>query len=120
MAIIDDVVRKTQQAGKFVAEKATDMYDLTKASYALASLENKMDGLMKQIGTLVFEEKMGAPAREDELAKLFEEAEALHGEILEARVKKAALKNEVPCPECGKSNAKDAEFCSSCGKKLQD
>ncbi len=120
MAIIDDVVRKTQQAGKFVADKATDVYDLTKASYALASLENKMDALMKQIGTLTFEEKTDGAAHEEELAALFESAKVLREEIIEARMKKAALKNEIACPECGKSNDKDAAFCSSCGKKLKD
>ena len=120
MAIIDDVVRKTQQAGKFVAEKATDVYDLTKASYSLATLENKMDGLMKQIGTLTFEEKTEGASHEEKLSGLFEEAKALKEEIIEARVKKASLKNEIACPECGKFNDKDAVFCSACGKKLNE
>ena len=35
MAILDDILRTTQKAGKAIADTATDVYGYTKTSYTL-------------------------------------------------------------------------------------
>ncbi len=118
MAFFDDVVRTTQKAGKLVAEKATDVYDLTKTSYILAGLENELKDVLAQIGGYVLDADLTGASHEEEIAAALLKAKSLRADIEEAEKKKYDLKNQTVCPDCGKANEKGAAFCSACGKKL--
>lgn len=120
MAFLDDVIRTTQKAGKVVAETAEGVYDYTKVSYNIASLENELDAKLKEIGGFVLDTDMNGTEHEAEIASVLLEAKAIMEKISEAKKELAEIKNQKLCPNCGKANSKDASFCSECGANLSE
>lgn len=120
MAFLDDVVRKTQKAGQVIADKATDVYDYTKTSFNIASLENKLNEKLIAIGTFVLNGKEGKEQDENILAALLDEAAALKNQISAVKAERGEIRNQVICPACGKENAKSSAYCTACGTKLND
>ncbi len=120
MAFLDDVIRKTQKAGKVVADKAEEVYDYTKTSYNIASLENELDEKLKEIGRLALDTDMNGTEHTKETASFLSEAKAVLAKINEAKRELAQIKNQKICPNCGKQNEKDASFCSGCGGDLSE
>jgi len=118
LAVLDDIMRKTQQVGKAIADTATDVYDYTKVSYNIAALENKLKDVLIKIGQYVFDKELGKAEDEEKLTGLLSEAKEIKEKIEEAKAARSDIKNEKICPKCGQACQKTAEFCSKCGEKL--
>ncbi len=118
MAIIDDIVRTTQKAGKVIADTATDVFDYTKASYNIASVENKLKEVLIEIGCYTVAMHKDGTQDEEKLGKLLEREKALSAQLAQLKSDRAEIKNEIVCPSCGKHNVKESAFCNACGTKL--
>ena len=64
MAVLDDIMRKTQQVGKVIADTATDVYDYTKVTYNIAALENRLNAVLIKIGQYILDKENGAENEE--------------------------------------------------------
>ncbi|MBQ6947957.1 MAG: hypothetical protein IJN42_07905 [Clostridia bacterium] len=118
MTILDDIFRTTQKAGKVIAETATDVYDFTKVSYNLATLENKLKEVLVKIGRYTVNEHRHGGGDAEHLELLLSQVEELEIQIDKAKEEKAEIKNEVICHSCGHNNSKKNAFCAACGAKL--
>lgn len=120
MAILDDILRTTQKAGKAIADTATDVYGYTKTSYNIAALENKLKDILVQIGQYTVEEHKSGKSDAQQLELLLKQVEEVEKQIEQAKGERAEIKNEVICAACGKSNPKNNTFCAACGAKLAE
>ena len=118
MAFFDDVVKTTQKAGKAVAQKATEVYDLTKINLDIAGLENKLDDAFVEIGKLVFDRETKGAEIDAPLAEAIAAAAELNEQLEAAKQSRRELKKQAVCPTCGKVTDADAAFCSACGAKI--
>lgn len=118
MAILDDILRTTQKAGQVIADTATDVYGYTKASYNIATLENKMKENLIKIGQYTVEEHKSGKTDAEYLEFLLTQVAELEIQIEKAKSERAEIKNEIVCSDCGKSNPKTNTFCAACGAKL--
>lgn len=120
MAVLDNIMRKTQEVGKVIADTATEVYDYTKVSYNIAALENKQKQALAALGAYVLETENGAEPDEEKYNELLAAAKEIDEQIATAKGRRSEIKNETICSNCGKANAKDSAYCSSCGAKINE
>lgn len=117
MAIFDDIVEKTRQAGKFVCEKAEDAKDYVTLEYKASKLKSDIDAQYKALGKLIYdlsetesEECADTQVYIDSITVLKKELDAVTEEM-------SKFKNI--CPSCKVTNAQNAAFCNKCGTALK-
>lgn len=118
MEWFDKVKSTVTKTAKFTKDKSTELYDITRMSFSINELENKIDKLFKNIGMLVYRDyETGAEFSED-IDMLLKDIDAKYEEIAQIKEEINNIKNVSVCPSCKKTNPSDANFCLSCGEKL--
>ena len=119
MAWYDKVRSTATKTAKFAKDKSTDLYDITRMSFAINEKENRIDKLFKNIGMLTYRDYENGVEFSEDIALLMEEIDKRYEEIDELKVEINKIKNVEVCPECKKTNPNGANFCLSCGAKLK-
>lgn len=126
---IDDILdtvkfgakKMSTSAGKFAKDAKNQgeaFVGKMKLSYAIKSVEGKINEAYADLGKFVYEEfsdeDIEGPIRDkcDHITELVREAEALALEISD-------MKNIVICDSCGGLNAVGSKFCNDCGSPLK-
>ncbi len=144
MGFFDTLGESLTNAGKDVAKKANEIAKVTSLNGQISSQESLMDGIFKEIGKMIFDNKDSW--KDLDLSEILGKIEAAKNEIerLKEEIKvvkngdaeeKAATSAEAPapteapaeapaaatvtCPNCGATLETGAAFCSSCGTKVQ-
>ncbi len=119
MAILDNIIRKTEEVGKAIVSAAGDAYGYTKAGLSVASLENKRKDILHKIGKYMLDVELGNQRDDQYLQDLLFEAKELTHQISLAKERQAEFKDQSICAACGKKCDKDAIFCSHCGARFE-
>lgn len=123
--IWDKICAGATVAGEFAAKtaenvgnKATDVYNTSKTNLKILDINTDIDLLYKEVGKLIY----AAHTNEDIPAEdIDEKLLAIDEKMAQVELLKAELeekRDEKVCSVCGKENASDASFCSSCGSAL--
>ena len=116
MDILDDIFVRVEKAGKFVAATAVDTKDYVKAEYKCAAVRNELNKNLRALGLIAYRESTGAEIDEGEKQALLSAVGSLKKQLSVLEGEKAKFKKV--CPECKKSFAPSAKYCSKCGTKL--
>ena len=119
MAWFDKVKSTVTKTAKFTKEKSTELYDITRLSFAINELESKIDKIFKNIGMLVYRDYEGGAEFAEDIDMLLKDIDAKYEEIAAIKDELNKIKNVKVCPKCKKTNPTDANFCLSCGEKLK-
>ena len=103
-----------QAAGK----KAEQMADVAKLNLKIFDLKSDIDGLLKQMGQIMYDTHQGKEAPADALNDMLAQVDAKHAQIAEERGRINALRNSKPCPKCGAACGQEDKFCKACGAEL--
>ncbi len=113
MDIFDRISDTAFAIGKEVSDKAKDVSEYAKLQYDIRTREGYLNELYQELG-----KKYYAEHKNDEDAD-FSEIKGLIAELKEMRNELLEKKGAEKCPKCGNYIAKDADYCSKCGKQLK-
>lgn len=112
MAFLDDL----KKFGKNVAQKSSDMVEITKLNGSISQEKEKIRKTYREIGEAVYEQyKAGNDLGMGEKCSQIGEYEA---KIKELEQNILEIKNAMKCPSCGTEVTADTAFCPQCGAKL--
>lgn len=113
-------VSEAEKLTKVVADKTSNIVDVTKLNISLSDTEKKITKLYTSIGEAVYNDYQNNEIISEPLLDLCRQITEFKAEANAIRKQIAELKSSVSCPDCGTSNAKDNDYCSKCGAKLTD
>ncbi len=127
---MDDIMNKIKEtaakakdgAGKFAkifAKRTSNAINSTKISISISEANSKIKDIYTEIGETMYEKYLNNEPTDPEFEAAFQQIDKLMVDIGELYDKKAELKNEQRCKECGTLNKDDADFCSKCGATLE-
>lgn len=108
-------LKGAESVTKTTIKKTSESVNTLKLNYSIKEVENSIDGILKDLGKMIYDEyKNGAEFTGiylDNCEKIDEYYEEI--EILKTKI--AETNNKRLCPNCGKYNEADSNFCSDCG-----
>ncbi len=111
-------VSEAEKLTKVVADKTSNIVDVTKLNISLSDTEKKINKLYASIGEIVYADFANDTQLPEKLTELCEQIAEFKNEADSIRGQIAELKASVACPACGVPNGKESEYCSKCGAKL--
>lgn len=113
MAFIDNL----KKFGKDVAQKSSDMVEVTKLNMSISQEKDKINRLYTEIGSLVYNQykegnDVGFGEKCAQIAEIEEKIEGFQKKIQE-------IKNMAKCPGCGAEINAETVFCAQCGAKVK-
>ena len=77
-----------------------------------------INGLLREIGSLVYAAHQGKDPQGDRVEELLSQIDGKHQSIAACKEQIAVLKKCRECPGCGTMCGRDDKFCKSCGRPL--
>lgn len=118
MSIFEDVKINVKAVADVIGEKAEHLVNISKYRINLMEIEKNINLRLIELGKCAYNaKKTGDELAVDtviaELDELYSQRDVIAGEIAFWDA------TSVFCPVCGQSCVKDAEYCPSCGAKLE-
>lgn len=117
MAILDDIVEKTKQAGKFVCGKADEAKDYVSLEYKSMKLKSEIEAQYKALGKLIYELSESESENGEDTQEYIDSISQLKSELDAVIDEMSKFKNI--CPSCKATNSQNALFCNKCGTALK-
>lgn len=100
-------------------QKASSLLSVSKLNIRIADLNAQVNGLLQEVGSMVYGTHTGNIADSDTLLEKLREIDGVNRQIEDAKAEILRLRKEVRiCPLCGASAQKGDGFCRQCGTKL--
>ena len=115
MGIFDETAAKVADFIQAGEKKATEAINVQRIKMDINRVNKAMDETYNKIGRAVYKNKGEA---ELDFSKDFERIERLSKEANRLSEELAYAKGGKRCSQCGTFNAKDAVYCSRCGKTV--
>jgi Zn finger protein HypA/HybF involved in hydrogenase expression len=120
MSLIDDFKEKFMDVTRNAVKASSDFLEVTKINLSISSDEERIKGIMFEIGKAVYETyNVGKPV-EAELSIKCDEIVTLEKSIEEKKQKIAEIKNLKQCTGCSSEIDENAIYCPQCGKKIAE
>ena len=123
--IWDKICAGATVAGEFAAKtaetvstKAQGVYNSSKVNLKILDLTTDVEVLYKEIGRIIYAAHTNEETSTEELDERLLAIDEKLKEIEELRLSVASESAEKVCPECGKENSADSNFCANCGTAL--
>ncbi|MBQ8507275.1 MAG: zinc ribbon domain-containing protein [Clostridia bacterium] len=117
MAFFNDFKELFASAAQSVSNKTKDGVEIGRIASESRSIANELADIYEQIGRLYVDSKGG---NIQEIAPLCEKALELRERLETLERQKLQIRNQNRCPACGAVAAKDAKFCSACGRRMPE
>ena len=114
----DTAVTVSQAAGvtaRYAGKCAGQMVDVAKLNMKIFDLRAEVNGLLREVGQLVYDTHLGCASGDDKVGPLLSRIDEKHKAIEAYKEQIAVLKRCKDCPSCGASCGRDDKFCKSCG-----
>lgn len=119
MEFFGKVKESFSAAGQDVAKKAKTATESMRMNNQIKANEKMADKLLYQVGKLFFNEHCDGEVGET-YQELFQEILRLQSENKSLAEQIEALNTEKVCPNCGRANTVDVNFCVNCGTNLKN
>ncbi len=118
MSIFEDVKINVKAVADVIGEKAEHVVNMSKYRLNLYEIEKNINLLLIELGKCSYNAKktgdeLAADTVIAQLDELYAQRDVIAGEVA------FWDNNAVFCPVCGQSCVKDANYCPSCGAKLE-
>ncbi|WP_434282748.1 hypothetical protein [Clostridium botulinum] len=111
--IKDDI----QKEGFNLKEKSENIYEASKITFRIKSLEEEIDYYYKRIGRKVYKKYNKGKDVEEDYKKHCKSIEKIKKEVKELEEKKLKYSDKRLCKHCGKEIYLYSDFCNHCGKE---
>ena len=119
MEFFNDLSKKFSNVAKSVTEKTKDGVEVTRIASDIRGLKNEVEQLYTELGKVCYAIRMGEGDSE-QAEQLAQRIQRTRERIDELSAQRDAIRDVRRCPGCGAVMAKDARFCSVCGKRLPE
>lgn len=103
---------------RFAGKCAGQMVDVAKLNMKIFDLKADVNGLLRDVGQMVYDTHRGADADAGAVDALLRQIDERHAAIAELKERGAVLKNARECPGCGAACGREDKFCRDCGQAL--
>ena len=110
----DAAADSARAAGK----KAGQMVDVAKLNVQLFDLNGEYNGLLRQLGQVMYDTHRGEAPENETVTGLLTQADEKAERIAELKGRIADLKQASSCPACGEPCGRGDKFCRHCGAAL--
>ncbi len=117
MAFFNEFKEKFNKAAQSVSTKTRESVEMTRLIGESRSVSGELTTLYEQIGR-IYVDSRGADT--EAMASLCTRVDELRGRLDALERQRMQLKNQNRCPACGAVMARDAKFCSSCGRRMPE
>ena len=93
MDFMDDLLDKTQRAGKYAYNKAVEVKDTVKLEFNASTIRNRIADQFKELGRLTYLQKKGDSSLDDVIDQIIIKIDENKQELSEIKAKIAAAKN---------------------------
>ncbi|WP_410513299.1 zinc ribbon domain-containing protein [Paenibacillus sp. BR2-3] len=116
-----NLLQRFKDGASRVTEKAQNSVEIGKLNSRISDIEHEMELEFMKMGKLFYEgyRSRDLSLAEGKMTEISRLCSKLQEEIDSVRLRIAELKNERLC-KCGHIVALDANFCPSCGRKLEE
>ena len=101
---------------RVAGKKAGQMVDVAKLNMKIFDLKTDINGLLREIGSLVYAAHQGKDPQGDRVEELLSQIDGKHQSIAACKEQIAVLKKCRECPGCGTMCGRDDKFCKRCGR----
>ena len=115
----EDLGNVINETGREMADKAKEYAARVRLKTKIKSEESKIRMAYMEIGRRVYEEKKECFCEDENFSELFGQVEEIRRQIDDYEAELNLFFKGIVCPECGRRNEEDAQFCSGCGTKLE-
>ncbi len=99
--------------------KSNELLELTKLRFSISEAESELEELAQKLGEKVYNDyKAGAELSEEYLI-FCHDLDNKNASLALLEEQLAKIKNVKKCERCGRENVLDANYCISCGEKLE-
>ena len=123
--LLDAVRRSAELAGEHAADaawaagrRADALVSAARLRMRSASLEDRVEGCLAEIGEMLYATHTGHPTDSDALLEKLREVDSLRAERARLEHLLDRRREAAVCPVCGAPARKDDVFCRACGKRL--
>ena len=102
-------------AGRYAGQ----MVDVAKLNMRIFDLKTDINGLLREIGQVVYDTHAGAEPDTAPIDGLLTQIDEKNAAIAELRERINLLRSSRTCPSCGEVCGRDDKFCKGCGAPLR-
>ena len=117
MEFLEQVKQTAAEVAQKVAQKSTELVEVSKIKYEIYDLNNDIKKLYSEIGKQVYA-VMESNDLPEEIAMKCEIIQAKLAKIDALKQKEKNLKHQATCPVCGRECTEDDNTCPYCGADM--
>lgn len=103
---------------RYAGKCAGQMVDVAKLNMKIFDLKTDINGMLREIGQVVYDTHAGREPDISPLDQLFVEIDDKNAAIAELKERIAVLRSSKQCPSCGGACGRDDKYCKECGAAL--
>ena len=118
MGLLDNIGKTISDAGQGAIQKGKEMADIAKYNSLISEEGRKQNSIFEQLGRKYLEVKGDSP--DDAFKEFVAELKASEERVKEYQQKLVELRGVTKCPSCGAAIPSGSNFCTSCGKAMNE
>lgn len=119
MGLFDDVVLNAKTAAQNVGKIAGQFVDMSKMRIGLSEVNGEITKRFTELGQFVYEAKKAGDIDEAILNEKLAGIDDLYAQIATVTEQLNTMQNKITCPVCGAKVSQEAQYCSTCGTKIE-
>lgn len=106
------------EAMRDVTGKAAQMVTAARQERQAATLRQEIDGLLQEVGAMIYATHTGTPTESEELLEKLQEIDAVYAKLDAVRGDRCVRSGQRYCMKCGTPAGEKDVFCKECGARL--
>lgn len=120
MGLLEDVVVNAKSAVNVMGKTAGKIVDISKLRFSAAELNGEISKRYESLGRMVYDAQKTDNDATDLVRECVVAIDDLYEQLDAVNEQISAMRNRTVCKGCGAENPQSANYCSKCGKKLED
>lgn len=115
---VDKLKDAITSTANVVVKKSSELYERSKITLSITSLQNEIDKIYMEIGKLVYEGNKEEDLSLDLVQEKCDLVDEKMQQLKELRAERASVKNVKICPACNAEVSPESTYCANCGEKF--
>ena len=120
MGLLEDVVVNAKSAVNVVGKTAGKIVDISKLRISAGELNSEISKRYESLGRMVYDAQKTDNDATDLIKECVSAIDDLYEQLDAVNEQISAMRNRTICKGCGAENPQSANYCSKCGKKLEE
>lgn len=103
---------------RYAGKAAGQMVDVAKLNMKIFDLKTDINGLLREIGQVVYDTHAGSNPDTAPVDALLEQIDGKNAAVAELKERIGVLRSARQCPACGSVCGREDKYCRECGAAL--